>query len=278
MKNLGYYNGEIGLIEDMKIPMDDRGCYFGDGVYDATLCRNYHIFALDEHVDRFFNSARLIDIEIPQTKEQVKELLKELVRKLDSGNSFVYFQVTRGTAPRNHPYPEVPANLWVMIRPKELGDIYEPQKLLTVEDNRYYICNIKTLNLIPNIMANQKAAAAGCHEAVFHRGERVTEGSHGNISILKDGVLRTAPTDELILPGITRKHVIEICQKLGIPVVEEPFTLEELKGADEILVTSSGRLCLASCELDGVPVGGRAAQLARSIQEAYLKKYLEETE
>ncbi|NMC58044.1 MAG: D-amino acid aminotransferase, partial [Candidatus Methanofastidiosa archaeon] len=102
MKNLGYYNGEYDLIENMKIPMNDRVCYFGDGVYDATYSRNHNIFALDEHIDRFFNSAGLLQIKIPYTKDELKALLKEMVKKVDSGEQFVYWQVTRGTGMRNH--------------------------------------------------------------------------------------------------------------------------------------------------------------------------------
>ena len=96
MKNLGYYNGEYDLIENMTIPMNDRVCYFGDGVYDATYSRNHIIFALDEHIDRFFNSAGLLQIKIPYTKEELKDLLKEMVQKVDCGEQFVYWQVTRG--------------------------------------------------------------------------------------------------------------------------------------------------------------------------------------
>ena len=92
MKELGYYNGRIGELSEMTVPMTDRVCWFGDGVYDAGPCRNYHIFALEEHIDRFFNSAAALDIEIPKTKQELADLLKELVRKLDTGDLFVYFQ------------------------------------------------------------------------------------------------------------------------------------------------------------------------------------------
>lgn len=99
MENLGYYNGEYDLIENMKIPMNDRVCYFGDGVYDATYSRNHNIFALDEHIDRFFNSADLLQIKIPCTKDQLKDILKEMVKKVHSGEQFVYWQITRDRYP-----------------------------------------------------------------------------------------------------------------------------------------------------------------------------------
>ena len=96
MKNLGYYNGTIGLIEEMKIPMTDRVCFFGDGVYDATYARNHKIFAIEDHLDRFYNSARFLKIEIPMEREELKATLEEMVNKVDDGEQFVYWQVTRG--------------------------------------------------------------------------------------------------------------------------------------------------------------------------------------
>ncbi|MCD7819896.1 MAG: aminotransferase class IV, partial [Lachnospiraceae bacterium] len=213
MKTLGYYNGKYGELENMSIPMNDRVCWFGDGVYDAGPCRNYRIFALDEHVDRFFNSAGLLKIKIPVSKQELKDLLNELVRKMDSGNLFVYFQVTRGTGIRNHAFTEGAGNLWVSLTEAEISDGKEPIRLITTEDTRFYHCNIKTLNLIPSVMAAQRAKEAGCQEAVFYRpGGRVTECAHSNVHIIQDGMLRTAPTDNLILPGIARAHLIHACK------------------------------------------------------------------
>ena len=106
MKTLGYYNGKYGEIDEMTIPMNDRACWFGDGVYDATCCGNYVIFNLEEHIDRFYNSAGLLGIKIPMQKAELAALLSDLVRKLDSPDQFVYWQTTRGTAPRNHAFPK----------------------------------------------------------------------------------------------------------------------------------------------------------------------------
>lgn len=150
-------------------------------------------------------------------------------------------------------------------------------KLISVEDQRFFFCNIKTLNLIPNVLASEEAYQAGCDEAVFHRGDRVTECAHSNVSILKDGVLQTAPLDNLILPGIARKHIIEHCKILGIPVKEEPFTLQELKDADEIIVSNSGCLCGSANLLDGQPVGGKASELLQKLQNSLTEQLIKET-
>ncbi len=278
MKTLGYYNGKFGELEEMTVPMNDRVCWFGDGVYDAGPCRNYRIFAIDEHIDRFFNSAGLLKIQMPVTKQELKELLQKLVLKMDTGNLFVYYQVTRGTGIRNHAFTEGPGNLWVSLTPAEISDGRAPIRLITTEDTRFFHCNIKTLNLIPSVMATQRAREAGCQESVFYRpGGRVTECAHSNVHIIQDGILRTAPTDNLILPGIARAHLIRMCKKLEIPVNETAFTLDDLYQAEEVIVTSSSNLCLHAESIDGKPVGGKQPEMLESIREALLKEFYEAT-
>ncbi len=279
MKNLGFYNGKVDEIEKVFIPMSDRVCFFGDGIYDATYSRHYKIFSLEEHVDRFYNSAALLEIALPYEKEEMKALLQEMVEKMDTGENFVYFQATRGSASvRNHVFPEGGANIWINIYHKEIQDIHKKVQLITMEDTRFLHCNIKTLNLIPAVIASQRAKEAGCFETVFHRNGRVTECAHSNVHIMKDGALITAPTDHLILPGIARKHIIAACRDLGIPVREEPYYLEDLYAADEVLVSSAGALCMVADQVDGKPVGNKAPELIKKLQERLLNDFLKETE
>lgn len=278
MVNLGYYNGKYGLLDEMTIPMNDRVCYFGDGIYDATYSRNHIIFALGEHIDRFFNSASLLQIKIPYTKDELKKVLKDMVNKVDCGEQFVYWQVTRGTAMRNHAFPNVPANIWIILKPLNIRDMSKKIKLITLEDTRFLHCNIKTLNLLPSVMAAQKTEELGCQEAVFHRGDRVTECAHSNISIIKNCILKTAPTDNLILAGIARAHLIKMCKSFGIPVDETAFTLKELLEADEVIVTSSGQFCMTADEIDRHPVGGKAPDIISKLQNALLNEFLQETQ
>ncbi len=280
MKTLGFYNGKFDEIENMSVPMSDRVSFFGDGVYDATYSRNYKIFTLDEHVDRFYRSAAELRIEIPYTKKELKDLLCEMVRKVDSDCNFVYWQATRGTGIRNHAFPTdgKKANIWITVTPKNIVDTYKPVKLITMEDTRFLHCNIKTLNLIPAVMASQKAKEEGCDEVVYHRNSRVTECAHSNVHIIKDGVFITAPADNLILSGIARAHLIKACKKLGIPVEEREYFLSELFDADEILISSAGSLGLAAEELDGKKVGGKATELLRKIQNEVHEEFMKETE
>lgn len=280
MKELGYYNGKIGELSEMSVPMNDRVCWFGDGVYEAQPCRNRIPFALDEHVDRFFRSASFLEIEPPLSKEALKDLLRDLTKKTDDPDLFVYYQLTRGTAPRAHVFPEnAKANLWVTLTPKKIYQGTEPVSVITGEDTRFFHCNIKTLNLIPSVMAAEKAKRAGAFECVFYRpGERVTECAHSNIHILKDGVLQTAPTDNLILPGIARAHLLRACGRLGIPVREEPFHLCDLREADEILITSSSNLLRRVNRVDGTPAGMKDEKRFNALHEDLFREYLACTE
>lgn len=274
MQKLGYYNGKYGELEEMTVPMNDRVCFFGDGVYDATYSRNYKIFALDEHLDRFFNSAALLKMEVPHTKKELGDILQEMVSKMDTGENFVYWQLTRGTGVRNHVFPECKANVWITLVPKDIVDTYAKIKLTTMEDTRFFHCNIKTLNLIPSVMASERAKQLGCDETVLHRGDRVTECAHSNVHIIKDGIFQTAPTDHLILPGIARAHLIKACKALGYAVDEHPFTVDEMMNADEVIVSSSGSLCLAASEIDGKPVGGKASEMLKNIQDYVYNEFM----
>ncbi len=277
-KTLGYYNGKFDELENMSIPMLDRACYFGDGVYDATYSRNHKIYMLDEHIERFYNSAALVGIKIAQSKDEMKALLSDMVKKVESGEQFVYWQATRGTAIRNHAYGDsMTANIWIMLKPANVKDTYQKIKLITLEDTRFFHCNIKTLNLLPSVMYAQKTDEAGCDEAVLHRGDRVTECAHSNVHIIKNGVFMTAPTDHLILPGIARYNLIRFAKKLNIAVDETPFTLDDLMNADEVIVSSSGSFCLAASEIDGKPVGGKAPEILKKLQDALNADFISAT-
>jgi D-alanine transaminase len=199
MEDLAYYNGKITRLSEMMVPFNDRSHFFGDGVYDASVARNGIIFKLEDHLDRFFNSMALIDIQPDFTKDELRELLQALCQKLDTGDLFVYFQVSRGTAIRNHSYAQtLKPNLSVYMLPWT-GDFSSQKrlKLMTTPDHRFEFCHIKTLNLLPNVLASQAATSQGLDEVVYHRDQRVTECAHSNISILINGVFQNIKTKRL---------------------------------------------------------------------------------
>lgn len=280
MEDLAYYNGKITRLSEMMVPFNDRSHFFGDGVYDASVARNGIIFKLEDHLDRFFNSMALIDIQPDFTKDELRELLQALCQKLDTGDLFVYFQVSRGTAIRNHSYAQtLKPNLSVYMLPWT-GDFSSQKrlKLMTTPDHRFEFCHIKTLNLLPNVLASQAATSQGLDEVVYHRDQRVTECAHSNISILINGVFQTAPLDHWILPGIARKYLLLMSQALDFDVLEHPFTVEEMLAADEVIVSSSGSLCAPVSEIDGRAVGGRDPERLQQLQDKIYQDFFKETD
>ena len=279
MENLGYYNGKYDLIENMTVPMNDRACFFGDGLFEVAYVRNYKIYALDEHMDRLYDGAKTLGYNMPITKGEFSSLLYELSSKVDSPDQLLYWQVSRGTEMRSHaPQSELVANIWVTIRPKVMLAPYSPAKLITYPDTRFFHCNMKTLNLLPTVMASIAAKNAGADEAIFHRDGIVTECAHSNLCIIRDdGAIQTAPSDNLILPGVTRAHMVRACKELGIPCIEDPYTLDELMNAAEVVIVTSGAQFRPVAEVGGVAVGGRAPEIVKKMQEKLYGDFLEKT-
>lgn len=274
MKNAGYYNGTVGPLEEMTIPMLDRAIYFGDGVYDATTFANNHIFGKKDHFDRFYNSCRMLDIHFELDADQLEKELQRVVDACDSDHGMLYWQASRGTGLRSHNYPtDMKANLLAYAVPMEMLPTDTEMKLISMPDTRFLHCNIKTLNLIPSVMGYQKCIQEGCHETVFHRDGRVTECAHSNILMIKDGVLCTPPRDNLILPGVSLKHILMLAEENGMPIKEEAFSMDELREADEVIVSSSGGLCIRAVKLDGKPVGGKDYSTFKLLQDAYEAYY-----
>ena len=270
VKNIAYYNGRISSIEEMTIPMNDRACYFADGVYDAMFTVNRVPLALGDHLARFYRSASRVGISIPMAFDDLRAMVLDFCRRIDSPDAMAYVQVSRGVGMRNHPYSgaQTGPRLWVFVKPDGLDPMRKDYACITAEDTRHLMCDVKTINLLPSVLYAQRAAEAGCDETILHRGERVTECAHSNVHILKDGALITAPCDNLILPGITRAHRIAQCREMGIPVYERPFTVAELMDADEVFFTSASALCCRVTRIDGKPVGGKDAVLIHRIQQA----------
>lgn len=270
MKNIAYYEGRTSLIDEMMIPANDRAFYFGDGIYEAATVYNHKIFALDDHLDRMFNSAAIVNIKLPYTREEYAAILKNLVKQVDHEIQFLYWQVSRASAPRGHAFPgDAKPTLYVYSKPLEKVEMKDDYHLISVPDTRYFHCNCKTLNLIVNVMAADQAKSCGCQEVVFIRDGLVTEGSHSNIHIIKEGKLITHPLDNLILPGTERKHILRYCDQLGIPYEERAFSLDELKAADEIVISSTSQPFMRAISVDGQPAGGKDPEICEKIRSCY---------
>ena len=277
MNNLGYYNGKIGLIEEMSVPMTDRAFYFGDGVYEAVLCRNNIPYLLSVHIKRLFKNCEILDIIPPIEDNELFGLICDLVKKVDSVDKFIYFHVSRGSGLRAHTYERTKGNICIMITPFLMGNVYEKVDTVTYNENRYGFCNIKTLNLIPSILAAQYAKDKGCDEAIFVREGVVTEGSHCNISIIKSNEIITHPDGCHILPGVAKSELLRCAKKHGVSVSERKYGIEELISADEIVLTSSGKIIRAVKSIDGISVGGKSNELLTLFQDEMYGDFVKTT-
>lgn len=275
---VAYFNGAIGNYEEMTIPFSDRSVFYGDAVYDAVLVLDRKPFALELHLDRLYKSCAMTEIPFAMSREELKGEIDRLLEQTDMGSTMLYLQVTRGAAPRKHEYPTgVKPNLLMFTSPVSVPPKDKRASLFSVEDLRFQYCNIKTTNLLPNVFAAQKATSAGATEALLHRGDRVTEAAHSSILMIQDGTVVMPPLDELILPGITRAILQQICEENGIPVDIRVFTVEELKGADEIILCSTTKNVLFVYEIDGQSVGGKNPALREQIQALFAEKIRADT-
>lgn len=256
------------------IDIEDRGYQFGDGIYEVVGVYHSELFLMDEHMTRLERSANEIGMQLPFTSEEMKAQLTELVRVNEVKEGLVYLQVSRGVAPRTHELPLEPVTPVVIAYTKELGDLTalqdEGSSAILHEDIRWLRCDIKTLNLLPNTMAKQKAVESNAIEAILHRGDTVTEASSSNVFIVKDHEVYTHPANHYILNGITRQKLIEFCGHLNISVYEKIFTVDELLTADEVMITATKLDVVPITEVDGKQIGqGRPGEISCKLLHAF---------
>lgn len=267
-------NGEITLKSDIRVDLDDRGYQFGDGIYEVIRVYNGKLFTSREHLNRLMVSAESIALKLPFTVEEIETQLKQLIQENGLTDGTIYMQFSRGVSPRNHAFPIPAVDPVYVAYTKPVGypsEIAETGvKAILTEDIRWLRCDIKSLNLLANILAKQKAADAGCFEALQHRDGIVTEGSSSNISIVVDGMVKTHPATNLILNGISRQVMLGLCKDHEIPFKEETYTVDELLNADEVFMTSTTVEVIPIIEMDGKAVGnGTPGQVTRRIQQLF---------
>ncbi|WLR56018.1 D-amino-acid transaminase [Mesobacillus subterraneus] len=267
-------DGEVLDRNIAKVDIEDRGYQFGDGVYEVIRVYNGKMFTGKEHLNRLVESAEKIRMKLPYSSEELETKMEELISKNELDTGIVYMQFTRGTSPRNHVFPGENVAPTFVAYTRKVARPVEPMgkgvSSIIDEDIRWLRCDIKSLNLLGNLLSKQKAAEAGCFEAILHRGETVTEGSHSNISIVKDGVIITHQANNLILNGITRQKVLEICSNEGIPFEERAYTLDELSSADEVFSSGTTVEVMPIVEIDGKTVGnGQPGPVTRNLQNLF---------
>lgn len=240
--NYMLYNDEI-IERSTCVDIEDRGYQFGDGVYEVVGVYNGQPLLMEEHLDRLERSAKEIQLNLPYTMIELKQSLKKLAKSNQLNEGIIYLQVSRGATSRWHEFPEanVPAVTIAYTREeKRMTDVEDNGgTAVLTEDIRWLRCDIKSLNLLPNVLAKQKAVENNAVEAILHRGDIVTEASASNVFIVKDGIVYTHPPNNYILNGITRQKILEICSEVGIPVNEETYTVRQLLDADEVFVSAT---------------------------------------
>ncbi|MFO7952644.1 MAG: D-amino-acid transaminase [Bacillota bacterium] len=259
MKNLAWINGEVCNLEEAKVPVEDRGFLFGDGVYEVIKIYNGKPFYLESHLERLQRSAEAISIPLSYSLAELRKHIAGLVEKSECEYGYLYMQVTRGCAPRGHLFPNDPApTVLIYVRAFESNsskDLAEPADCITLPDERWMNCYIKTVNLLPNILALQKAYEAGAAEAILYRPDgTVTEGTRTNIFAVIDGIVRTHPATRYILPGITRQIVLDLFERISVPVKEEAFKVSDLQNASEVWTASTGLEIFPVGTIDGKPL------------------------
>ncbi|WP_046179112.1 D-amino-acid transaminase [Domibacillus tundrae] len=273
---IGYLNGKVISSSDPVLPIDERGHQFGDGVYEYIRIYNGRAFMMDEHMDRFFKSAEAIKLNLGQTREEIIAVVDNLIGRSGLSDCDVYMQATRGIAPRNHLFPNVPASISMTVKPFRAMDETLREngaKVKLLPDERWQNCWIKTLNLLPNLLAKQEAFEAGAFEAVLVRDGIVTEGSSSNIFLVKDGKLITPPATKHILHGITRIAVLSIAAELDIPVEEKEFAPDFIFEADEAFLTSTGIEIVPVTSADDRAIGdSKPGAVTTKIYEAFMKR------
>lgn len=271
------WNDQIVNEEEVKIGYEDRGYQFGDGIYEVIKIYNGDVFTAKEHIDRLYASADKIQLVIPYTKDVLHKMLYDLIETNEVQNGHIYLQVTRGTSPRQHNFPTPAVESVLTAYTKETSrphaQLENGVKACFVEDIRWLRCDIKSLNLLGNVMAKQEAVSKDCYEAIQHRGELVTEGSSSNIYGIKDDVLYTHPVSNLILNGITRKVILDCCEEIGLPVVEEAFTKAQALEMDEIIMSSTNAEVMPIVSVDEKPIGnGTRGEWTQKLQQAFEQK------
>ncbi|WLR50359.1 D-amino-acid transaminase [Bacillus tianshenii] len=276
--SVGFVNGKFIDIDEKVLPIDERGHQFGDGVYEVIRVYHGRMFAAKQHLERLERSTKAIKIALPYPIEEIKEIIEEGIERSGYLDAEVYLQVTRGIVQRQHLFPDVAPSLTMTVRParqipQEKRD--NGVSAILLEDERWANCYIKSLNLLPNILAKQTAFEQEAMEAILHRDGIITEGSSSNIFIVVEGKLITPPLSRHILAGITREVVLELAKKLEIPVVEKQISLEEFKESDEIFFTSTSAEVMPVIELDGKAVGdGKPGKTTVQLQKAYRQLYM----
>jgi D-alanine transaminase len=274
MTNIVYLNGAYLPRSEARLPVDDRGFIFGDGIYEVTRVIDGRLIASDRHLQRLARGLAEMRLEPEESLRDIETISQRVLAEngLGSGEGTVYLQITRGAAPRTHHFPPPGTRCTVFVSAKAFTVPHAERAVgvavATYPDIRWSRCDIKTVNLIPAVLAKQHAVDLGVFEAIFVRGSAITEGSHTNCFGVIDGVLRTYPSSNYILPGVTRDLVLDVARASRIPISETPLHLHDIPRLTEFFLTGTTTDVMPVTAIDGRAVGdGRPGPITRSLYD-----------
>lgn len=278
MPRIAYVNGRYLPHSNAMVHVEDRGYQFADGVYEVCEVRHGYIVDLTRHLDRLNRSLGELRIDWPMSRQALTQVIRQVLRRNKVRNGLFYLQITRGVARRDHVFPADGTRPSVVVTAKSTDPSVIAKKnangikAITVRDNRWDRVDIKSVGLLPNALARQQAKEAGAQEAIFvDQDNSVKEGAATNVWIVdKDGTLVTRPADHGILRGITRTTLMDVASKLGMPVAERFFSVEEMMAAREVFITAATSICFPVISIDGRTIAnGHPGSVSQKIREAF---------
>jgi D-alanine transaminase len=272
--NLCYLNGEYLALADARVPVLDRGFIFGDGVYEVVPVYRRRPFRLEAHLDRLKRSLAETRIADPHARAQWRDIIERLVRAGATDDLIVYLQVTRGVARRDFAFPkDATPTVFAMASPLTRPSPAQRDqglRTISVPDLRWLRCDVKSVSLLGAVLARQQAADQGVDEVIQHRDGRLTEGSASNIWVVKSGQVLAPPRDHLILEGIRYGFIESMCAQASIPMQIRVVSMDEVRAADELMLSAATREILPIVQLDGRAVGdGRPGPVYRQLRRGY---------
>ena len=277
MSETAFINGRFLPLAQASVSIEDRGFQFGDGVYEVIRTYGGRPFKLEAHLARLHRSSDAIDLHQPYAFEQWRDYIDEGLRRAAFTEAKIYIQITRGPAPRDHAYPSDLEPTIVMtvreLRPLAAAVQTAGVDAMTVDDVRWGRCDIKSINLLPNVLARQQAKQAGVFEAILVKNGEVTEGSVSNVILVENRTLITAPEGTRILSGVTREVVLALARQEGFEVQERYPSKSQLYAASEVFLTGTTVEVLSVVRIDGRSIGGgEPGPVTRNLAKRFLEQ------
>ena len=276
MPNVAFVNGAFVPLAEAKVSIEDRGFQFGDAIYEVIRTYKGHPFALEDHLARLERSATALDLTQPYSRAEWTHHVLEGVRQADYPEAKIYIQLSRGVAPRDHAYSaDGPPTVVMTVRefhPLDRSVQAAGVEVMTTEDIRWGRCDIKSVNLLANVLARQQAKQAQVFEAILVKEGLITEGAVSNVMVVRGGMVMTAPEGARILSGVSRAFVLELARNEGLPIQERFISLAELYGADEVFLTGTTVEVLAVVRVDGKVIGdGRPGPITQRLAAGFTR-------